>query len=92
MIFFDIDRTLLDYDAAERNGISHFSQEYNDIFLENELEATKQKTTAFPRSRPFSYYAVTQASSDGFLRHSCNFFVSACPIIPFSAATSVNAL
>lgn len=48
MIFFDIDRTLLDYDAAERNGISHFSQEYNDIFLENELEATKQKTTAFP--------------------------------------------
>ncbi|MGE7870146.1 HAD family hydrolase [Bacillus paramycoides] len=41
MIFFDIDGTLLDYDAAGRNGISHFFQKYNDIFLGNELEATK---------------------------------------------------
>jgi putative hydrolase of the HAD superfamily len=41
MIFFDIDGTLLDYDAAERNGIAYFLQEYNDIFSENELEATK---------------------------------------------------
>ncbi len=41
MIFFDIDGTLLDYDAAERNGISHFFQKYIDIFLGNELEATK---------------------------------------------------
>ncbi|RBP26408.1 MULTISPECIES: HAD family hydrolase [Bacillus] len=41
MIFFDIDGTLLDYDAAERNGISHFFQKYNDIFSGSELEATK---------------------------------------------------
>ncbi|QWU46482.1 HAD family hydrolase [Bacillus sp. NP247] len=41
MVFFDIDGTLLDYDTAERNGISHFFQEYNGIFLGNELEATK---------------------------------------------------
>ncbi|WP_002146055.1 HAD family hydrolase [Bacillus cereus] len=41
MIFFDIDGTLLDYDAAERNGISHFFQRYNDIFSGNELEAAK---------------------------------------------------
>lgn len=41
MIFFDIDGTLLDYDTAEKNGISHFFQKYNDIFSGNELEATK---------------------------------------------------
>ncbi|MED1566413.1 HAD family hydrolase [Bacillus paramycoides] len=41
MIFFDIDGTLLDYDAAERNGILHFFQKYNDIFSGSELEATK---------------------------------------------------
>lgn len=39
MIFFDIDGTLLDYDTAEKNGISHFFQKYNDIFSGNELEA-----------------------------------------------------
>ncbi|MDA1905778.1 HAD family hydrolase [Bacillus cereus] len=41
MIFFDIDGTLLNYDNAEENGISHFFQKYNDIFLGNELEAMK---------------------------------------------------
>ncbi|MES9697273.1 HAD family hydrolase [Bacillus sp. JJ927] len=41
MIFFDVDGTLLDYDTAEKNGISHFFQKYNDIFSGNELEATK---------------------------------------------------
>ncbi|PGB03276.1 HAD family hydrolase [Bacillus toyonensis] len=41
MIFFDIDGTLLDYDAAEESGISHFLQEYSDVFLGNELEAMK---------------------------------------------------
>ncbi|MGE7880763.1 HAD family hydrolase [Bacillus sp. NPDC094077] len=41
MIFFDIDGTLLDYDAAERNGISHFFQRYDDIFSGHKLEATK---------------------------------------------------
>ncbi|HGH7178507.1 HAD family hydrolase [Bacillus cereus] len=41
MIFFDIDGTLLDYDTAEKNGISHFFQKYNDIFSGNELEAMK---------------------------------------------------
>ncbi|TXR65511.1 HAD family hydrolase [Bacillus sp. AR18-7] len=39
MIFFDIDGILLDYDTAEKNGISHFFQKYNDIFSGNELEA-----------------------------------------------------
>ncbi|MGE7886571.1 HAD family hydrolase [Bacillus cereus] len=41
MIFFDIDGTLLDYDTAEKNGISYFFQEYNDIFSGNELENIK---------------------------------------------------
>ncbi|EMN7730294.1 MULTISPECIES: HAD family hydrolase [Bacillus] len=41
MIFFDIDGTLLDYEAAERNGIIDFFQIYNTIFSGNELEATK---------------------------------------------------
>ncbi|WP_439873940.1 HAD family hydrolase [Bacillus mycoides] len=41
MIFFDVDGTLLDYETAEKNGISHFFQKYNDIFSGNELEATK---------------------------------------------------
>ena len=41
MIFFDIDGTLLDYEAAERNGIIDFFQIYNSIFSGNELEATK---------------------------------------------------
>lgn len=41
MIFFDIDGTLLDYDTAEKKGISHFFQEYNDIFSGNELENIK---------------------------------------------------
>ncbi|MBE5103863.1 HAD family hydrolase [Bacillus thuringiensis] len=41
MIFFDIDGTLLDYDTAEKNGISHFFQDYNDIFSGNELENIK---------------------------------------------------
>ena len=45
-----------------------------------------------PRSCFLYHYAVTQASSAGFLRHSCSFFVSALPIIPFSAATSVSAV
>ncbi|TXS00148.1 HAD family hydrolase [Bacillus sp. SH7-1] len=39
MIFFDIAGTLLDYDTAENNGISHFFQKYNDIFSGNELES-----------------------------------------------------
>ncbi|MDA1867896.1 HAD family hydrolase [Bacillus cereus] len=41
MIFFDIDGTLLDYEAAERNGIIDFFQIYNTIFSGNELEATR---------------------------------------------------
>ncbi|PFT22780.1 HAD family hydrolase [Bacillus thuringiensis] len=41
MIFFDIDGTLLDYEAAERNGIIDFFQIYTTIFSGNELEATK---------------------------------------------------
>ncbi|MDH4420054.1 MULTISPECIES: HAD family hydrolase [Bacillus] len=41
MVFFDIDGTLLDYDTAEKNGISHFFQKYKDIFSGNELEAMK---------------------------------------------------
>ncbi|MFH3675934.1 hypothetical protein WAH59_22485, partial [Acinetobacter baumannii] len=41
MIFFDIDGTLLDYEAAERNGIIDFFQIYNTIFSGNELEATE---------------------------------------------------
>lgn len=41
MIFFDVDGTLLDYETAEKNGISHFFQQYNDIFSGNELEASK---------------------------------------------------
>ncbi|PKJ56611.1 HAD family hydrolase [Bacillus sp. SN10] len=41
MIFFDIDGTLLDYDTAEKNGISYFFQKYSDIFSGNELEAMK---------------------------------------------------
>ncbi|MED3467238.1 HAD family hydrolase [Bacillus thuringiensis] len=41
MIFFDIDGTLLDYDTAEKNGISHFLKKYSDIFSGNELETMK---------------------------------------------------
>ncbi|PHF56985.1 HAD family hydrolase [Bacillus toyonensis] len=41
MIFFDIDGTLLDYEAAERNGIIDFFQVYSTIFSGNGLEATK---------------------------------------------------
>lgn len=41
MIFFDVDGTLLDYEAAERNGIIDFFQVYSTIFSGNELEATK---------------------------------------------------
>ncbi|HFU7087168.1 TPA: HAD family hydrolase [Bacillus cereus] len=41
MIFFDIGGTLLDYEAAEKNGIIDFFQIYNTIFSGNELEATK---------------------------------------------------
>ena len=41
MIFFDIDGTLLDYEAAERNGIIDFFK-YIILFLSgNELEATE---------------------------------------------------
>lgn len=41
MIFFDVDGTLLDYEAAERNGIIDFFQVYSTIFSGNELEATQ---------------------------------------------------
>ncbi|MDD1369633.1 HAD family hydrolase [Bacillus sp. MHSD_36] len=41
MIFFDVDGTLLDYEAAERNGIIDFFQIYTTIFSGNESEATK---------------------------------------------------
>ncbi len=41
MIFFDVDGTLLNYEAAERNGIIDFFQVYSTIFSGNELEATK---------------------------------------------------
>ncbi|MDW3035535.1 HAD family hydrolase [Bacillus pacificus] len=41
MIFFAVDGTLLDYEAAERNGIIDFFQVYSTIFSGNELEATK---------------------------------------------------
>lgn len=33
MIFFDIDGTLLDYEAPERNGIIDFFQVYSTIFF-----------------------------------------------------------
>ncbi|MGG2936394.1 HAD family hydrolase [Bacillus pacificus] len=41
MIFFDVDGTLLDYEAAEKKGIIDFFQVYSTIFSGNELEATK---------------------------------------------------
>ena len=47
MIFFDIDGTLLDYEAAERNGIIDF---FKYIFTSSELGISKPDPEIFHRT------------------------------------------